>query len=85
MSRKLHSKKFIDRSVHCNVTNSQITNNDKANILLNALESFLLTHNEPAKVIVSLISIFEQCGPIGHNVAESIKEVRVTVMIVVFL
>ena len=34
---------------------------------------------------MSLISIFEQCGPIGRNVAESIKEVRVTVMIVVFL
>ena len=79
MSRKLYSKKFIDRSVHCNVTNSQIAINNKANMLMNALETFLLSHNKPGEVIMSLVGIFEQCSPIGHNVAESIRKVRVSI------
>lgn len=75
IARKLFAKDFIDRSVRTTVTDVQttMTNASKADILVDAVEKFFDTHAEPDKMFNSLLDIFDECGPLGCNVTERIR------------
>ena len=78
IARKLFSNGFIDRSVRTAVTNIQttITNENKADMLVDAVDKFLETHTEPDQMLEILLGIFDECGPLGRNVTKRIKNQR---------
>ena len=78
IARKLFSNGFIDRPVRTTVTNVQnaMNNASKADVLMDAVEQFLETHKEPVKMLEILLGIFDECGPLGRNFTEKIKNQR---------
>ena len=76
IARKLFSKDFIDQSVRTEVTNVQnaMSNETKADMLINAVEKFFDTHTEPDQMLETLLDIFDTCGPLGRNVTKRIRK-----------
>ena len=53
-----------------------MSNASKADVLMDAVEQFFETHKEPEKMLKTLLDIFDECGPLGCNVTEKIKNQR---------
>ena len=75
IARNLFCKDFIDQSLRTEVTNVQnaMSNESKADMLINAIDKFFDTHTEPDKMLETLLDIFDKCGPLGRNITKKIR------------
>ena len=75
IARILYSKRFISGSIRSTVTNTLTTLTDgaKADLLMDAIEDFLITHRNPNGMLAALLNLFEELSPVGCNVAENIR------------
>ena len=77
MARKLYAQGFITESTLRTVMSIQATatNSTKADSLIEEFQTFMLSHESPAKVFGVFLGILGKGGGALHNVAASILEV----------
>ena len=77
MARKLYEENFITENTLRTVTSikTTVTDEAKADALMEGLQTFILTHESPAEVFVVFLEILEKTGGASHNVAASILKV----------
>ena len=75
----LYTKGFISRTTRKRVTEvSTLTSDDKASVLIEACEEFIITHENPEAMLLKLLDILSETGPVGSNIAKMTRKVSVS-------
>ena len=76
-ARKLYSRQYIERSTFKVATgvSSGMTNDTKADELVQACQTFITTHEDPKLMLQILLEILEEGDPAGSNVAKLVRKV----------